>query len=124
MGIRVQDVAFVRLSAPDLDAMEEFLRDFGMVRADRRDDVLYMRGLDPDPFLHVTHRGAPGFVGLAFEAASTDDVERLAKAENAILESNSILDYLQPEVRCEKMRSTDLHQNGMHGGIVLGVQGS
>ena len=29
-----------------------------------------MRGFDPDQFLHVTHRGDPGFVAVAFEAAS------------------------------------------------------
>ncbi len=27
-----------------------------------------MRGADGDPFLHVTHKGAPGFAGVAFEA--------------------------------------------------------
>ena len=33
MGIKVQDLAFVRFSAPDLDTMESFLTDFGMARA-------------------------------------------------------------------------------------------
>ena len=27
-----------------------------------------MRGADSDPFLHVTHKGAPGFAGVAFKA--------------------------------------------------------
>ena len=31
----VTDIAYGRLRAPDLDIMEEFLLDFGMVRADR-----------------------------------------------------------------------------------------
>jgi len=44
MGIKIQDVAYVRFSAPDLDAMEAFLIDFGMVRAVRTTDTLYMRG--------------------------------------------------------------------------------
>jgi catechol 2,3-dioxygenase-like lactoylglutathione lyase family enzyme len=83
MGIKVQDVAFVRFSAPDLDAMESFLTDFGMARAERSAEALYMRGFDPDQFLHVTHRGDPGFVGVAFEAASIADLEALAKSENA-----------------------------------------
>jgi hypothetical protein len=30
MGIKIQDVAYVRLSAPDLDEMEAFLTEFGM----------------------------------------------------------------------------------------------
>ena len=83
MGIKVQDVAFVRFNAPDLDAMEVFLNEFGMQRADRADDVLYMRGLDPDAFVHVTHRGEPGFAGIAFEAASVADLEILADEEKA-----------------------------------------
>jgi hypothetical protein len=61
MGIKIQDVAFVRFYAPDLDAMEAFLTDFGMIRAERSRDMLYTRGLDTDPFLHVTQKGEPGF---------------------------------------------------------------
>jgi catechol 2,3-dioxygenase-like lactoylglutathione lyase family enzyme len=81
MGIKVQDLAFVRFRAPDLDAMENFLSDFGMIRVERGDDALYMRGTDPDPFLHVTHRGEAGFAGVAFEAASLADLEALAATE-------------------------------------------
>ena len=78
MGIKIQDVAFVRFSAPKLDAMEEFLSEFGMMRAERTGDALYMRGLDSDPYLHVTHRGEPGFLAIALEAASLKDLEALA----------------------------------------------
>ena len=84
MGIKVQDVAFVRFRAPDLDAMEEFLVDFGMVRADRTKDTLYMRGTDGDPFLHVTHRGEAGFAGVAFEAASPGDLETIAHSRRRL----------------------------------------
>jgi len=31
MGIKIHDVAYVRFSAPDLDEMEAFLTEFGMV---------------------------------------------------------------------------------------------
>ncbi len=50
MGIKVQDIAYVRFSAPDLEAMEAFLTEFGMVRTERTSTVLYMRGLDDEPF--------------------------------------------------------------------------
>jgi hypothetical protein len=59
MGIKIQNIAYVRFHAPDLDQMETFLTEFGMVRADRTGDALYMRGLDGDAFLHVTHKGEP-----------------------------------------------------------------
>ena len=86
MGIKIQDVAYVRFSAPDLDQMETFLTEFGMVRADRTGDALYMRGLDGDAFLHVTHKGEPRFVAAGFEAASMQDLEALAREEKASLD--------------------------------------
>ncbi|MBK5288644.1 MAG: VOC family protein [Acidimicrobiia bacterium] len=77
--IRVGDVAFPRFQAPDLDVMETFLETFGMTRAARTDDALFMRGTDADHHVHVTHRGDPAFLGLAF-AATRDDLDILAEA--------------------------------------------
>ena len=77
--IRVRDVAFPRFSAPDLDVMEAFLTAFGMHRAARTDDALYVRGTDADHHVHVTHLGEPGFVGLAFDA-TREDLDVLADA--------------------------------------------
>jgi len=79
--IKVTDIGFVRFRAPDLDAMEAFAVDFGLTRADRSEETLYLRGTDGDPFLHVTHRGEAGFAGVAFEAASVDDLQTIARAE-------------------------------------------
>jgi len=76
--IKVRDVAYPRLQAPDLDAMEAFLLDFGMVRAERTTDTLYMRGCGTAPYVHVVHVGEPGFRGFAFEAVSRDDLDRVA----------------------------------------------
>ena len=45
MGIKIQDIAYVRFGAPDLDSMEVFLAEFGMVRCQRSNGRLYMRGL-------------------------------------------------------------------------------
>src|SRR2546429_2888824 len=81
--IKLTDLAYGRLSAPDLDAMEEFLTEFGMVRAERTKTALYMRGTDPAHHIHVTEKGEPGFVGLAYEAASAEDLRRGAKAPGA-----------------------------------------
>ncbi|MFN6941814.1 MAG: glyoxalase, partial [Parvibaculum sp.] len=78
--IKVTDIAYVRFRAPDLDEMEKFLLEFGMVRAERRDRALFMRGTDPLPFGHVTELGEPGFIGLGFYAESIADLESLASA--------------------------------------------
>src|SRR3989338_7795135 len=56
-GIKVTDIAYGRLRSPDLDQAEEFLTDFGMVRAARTPTALYMRGSDPQHHIHVTERG-------------------------------------------------------------------
>lgn len=86
MGIKIQDIAYVRFGAPDLDAMEAFLTEFGLVRAKRVNDRLYMRGLDQGPFLHVTHLGEPGFIAAGFQAASMEDLETLADEERVSID--------------------------------------
>ena len=81
--IKVTDMAWGRLRAPDLDRMEEFLTRFGMMRAERTPNALYMRGSDPAHHIHVTEKGEPKFLGFAYYAASEDDLHRLAKAPGA-----------------------------------------
>lgn len=81
--IKVQDIAFAEHSVPDLERMEAFLTDFGMVRVHRTDDRLYMRGAGRYPYLHVSHKGDPGFVGCALVAASEADLEAAASVDGA-----------------------------------------
>lgn len=82
--MKVTDVAYARFRAPDLDSMEAFLVDFGLTRRHRDDDTLYMRGAGPDHHIHVTHLAdEPGFVGMAFNAASMADLEELSRTEGA-----------------------------------------
>ena len=73
--IKVKDLAFVRLRAPELDREEEFLTHFGMIRTERTPGALYMRGTDPSHHLHVTEKGDPAFVGFAYYAASEEDLQ-------------------------------------------------
>ena len=80
---KVTDIAFGRLQSPDLDLAEEFLADFGMARAARTRDVLYMRGTDAAHHLHITHRGEPKFLGFAFYASNEEELARLARVEGA-----------------------------------------
>lgn len=79
MSIKVRDIAFVRFEAPDLDEMETFLTAFGVFRATRDEQALYMRGTDDGGFLHVTHLSEePRFAGVAFLADSVDDLQVLS----------------------------------------------
>jgi catechol 2,3-dioxygenase-like lactoylglutathione lyase family enzyme len=81
--IKVRDIAYVRFAAPDLDAMERFAADFGLVPCERSPDRLYCRGSDPEPYLLVTERGEPGFRGMAFEAACAEDLEAASRLPGA-----------------------------------------
>ena len=80
--IKVQDVEYVTFSAPDLARMREFLSDFGMADSGQSDpNVLRMRGSGEAAFIHKTHLGSPGFVGVALRARSVEDLENLAKSQ-------------------------------------------
>ena len=81
--IKAFDLAYGRLRSPDLDKQEEFLTDFGMVRADRTKTALYMRGSDPPHHIHITELGEPRYVGIAVHAASFEDLERMSRVEGA-----------------------------------------
>ncbi|HKT71917.1 MAG TPA: VOC family protein [Steroidobacteraceae bacterium] len=77
--MKVADLAFARLQSPDLDVAETFLTDFGLQRVERTATALYMRGTDDAHHLHVTHLGPSRYLSLAWQAASYDDLVRLAK---------------------------------------------
>ncbi len=100
--IKVKDVAYVRFSAPDLDAMERFLTDFGLDVSRREDGLLYARGTDPSPYAHVTEPGEAGFRGVAFEAACAEDLLVAAKLEGA-----SAVEKIEAPGGGERVRFTD-----------------
>jgi catechol 2,3-dioxygenase-like lactoylglutathione lyase family enzyme len=81
--IKVRELAYARLRSPDLDAEEEFLTAFGMTRAARTPNALYMRGTDPFHHIHVTEKGDAAFLGFAWYAASEEDLQRVAQLPGA-----------------------------------------
>jgi hypothetical protein len=81
--IKVADFAYPRMEAPDLDEMEEFLTHFGLIRADRTANALYMRGTSSPHHLHVAVKGGTRFIGFAYHVADEDDLKRLAKLPGA-----------------------------------------
>lgn len=83
-GIKILDIAYPRIRVPDLDAMEVFLTEFGMIRAARTENALYMRGTGNAHHLHITERGEPGFVSLAYYARSEEDLHRIADHPDAV----------------------------------------
>lgn len=82
-GIKVKDIAFARLRSPDLDVAEEFLTHFGLIKVERTATHLYMRGTDPAQYIHVTERGDPKFIGLAYYSKNEDDLACAARLPGA-----------------------------------------
>ena len=113
--IKATDMAYGRLRAPDLDAMEEFLTRFGMVRAERTPTALYMRGTDPVHHIHVTEKGDPKFVGFAYYAKSEDDLKAVAKAPGA-----SGIESIDEPGGGKRVRLTE--PNGYQVEVVYGIQ--
>jgi len=83
--IKAEDISHVRFAAPDLAQMRSFLTDFGLVCFEEG-GKLYGRAGDGHPFVHVTEPGKPAFLALGLQAASTEDLERLAASEGVSVE--------------------------------------
>jgi catechol 2,3-dioxygenase-like lactoylglutathione lyase family enzyme len=81
--VKVHDIAYVRLAAPDLDAQEQFLTDFGTVRSARTANALYMRGTDAHHHLHITEQGPARFIGLGYTLDSEDDLHAAGRLPGA-----------------------------------------
>src|SRR5260221_2483715 len=76
---RINDIAYVTYRCPDLDLAERFLGDFGMLRAARTDNALYMRGAGPRHHIYVARRAATaGFRCVAFTAPSDTQLAAFA----------------------------------------------
>jgi len=84
----VSSIAYVRLSAPDLDVQQKFLGEFGLLPVHRDADRLYMRGNAEEPFIHVTHRGETGVLAVGYEVHPDVPIESLQARFGATVESS------------------------------------
>ena len=84
--IKIEDVAYVRFRTPDLAEMRAFLDDFGLAVVEASERRIVSRALGSSPVAHIAELGDPGFAGVGFRAASLEDLNRLAVAENAAVE--------------------------------------
>ncbi|MGX1668106.1 VOC family protein [Streptomyces sp. NPDC055400] len=82
--IKVADLAWLEFEKPDLDPAEVFARDFGFGVAARTERELWLRGTFAGSPCMVIRRGrASRFIGPAFRAAESADVDRLARVTGA-----------------------------------------
>lgn len=88
--IAIEDIAYVRMQAPDLDGMERFLADFGLTCAERTPDRLYMRGYGTAHHLHITHLGREARpLGFGLQVQCEQDLEKLATHLGRSVENNT-----------------------------------
>ncbi|QRX81722.1 VOC family protein [Glaciimonas sp. PAMC28666] len=88
--IAIQDIAYVRYGAPDLDLMQAFLEDFGLHLTHRSESTLYMGGASDSPFVHVTERRDHAVpIGFGLRAKSLEDLQILASKLATTVEKNS-----------------------------------
>jgi len=76
--IKVQDIVSTNYRVPDLDKMEKFLTDFGMVTARRDKNTLFMRGAGSLPYITSVEQGKPAFISCAFRVDSMGEMEEAA----------------------------------------------
>ncbi len=81
--IKVKQLAYVRVQAPDLAVAEKFLTEFGLVVADRSAKTIYFRGTNPEPICYVLSEGTSDVTAIAFEAESQSDLDLIARVEGA-----------------------------------------
>ena len=82
--IRADSMAFIRFCRRDLDSMDKFLRDFGMIPLREYAGVRHYRGAGTDPFLVEVEQGkTDAFLGFGVNARHLSDLERLSNVTGA-----------------------------------------
>lgn len=82
--VKICDVAYVRLGIHDLDVMEKYLFDCGMLRSARTASTLFMRGTGPSHHVHISEKGGEaGLAAFGFLVRDTGDLETLSNAPGA-----------------------------------------
>src|SRR5262249_27024780 len=112
--IKVTDIAYVRIQSPDLDVQAEFNENFGLVPSEKTSKALYYRGTDPVHHLHITQKGDPKVIGIAYHAASEDDLKTFAKTPGA-----SGIENLDEPGNGKRVRITE--PNGYQVEVVWGM---
>ena len=78
------EISYVVYDSTDLDKTEAFMKDFGLLTADRTPETLYMRGAGTVPYFYVARRAERnGFAGAALDVETRADLDALAKLQGS-----------------------------------------
>ncbi|KAE8341950.1 hypothetical protein BDV24DRAFT_174085 [Aspergillus arachidicola] len=81
--IKLTRLSHMRYQHSDLDAIHQFMVDFGLQVAHRTDDEVWYKGYGPDQYVYYAKKGPRKFLGGVFQAATWDDFERASKLPSA-----------------------------------------
>ncbi|KAE8322340.1 Glyoxalase/Bleomycin resistance protein/Dihydroxybiphenyl dioxygenase [Aspergillus sergii] len=81
--IKLTRLSHMRYQHSDLDAIHQFMVDFGLQVAHRTDDEVWYKGYGPDQYVYYAKKGPRKFLGGVFQAATLDDFERASKLPSA-----------------------------------------
>ncbi|KAB8225827.1 Glyoxalase/Bleomycin resistance protein/Dihydroxybiphenyl dioxygenase [Aspergillus novoparasiticus] len=81
--IKLIRLSHMRYQHPDLDAIHQFMVDFGLRVAHRTDDEVWYKGYGPDQYVYYAKKGPRKFLGGVFQAATWGDFERASKLPSA-----------------------------------------
>ena len=81
--IRVKQLSYVRVEAPDIAKAEKFLDEFGLQLVERSNQKTYLRGTDAQASCYILSQGAGSVTAIAFEADSLEDLQKVAELPEA-----------------------------------------
>ena len=78
--VKASELLFAHFERPDLDQAERYLLDFGLVRAARTQNELFMRGSGPQPYIYrVTLGPSARPLGIGLSVSKAEDLATLAR---------------------------------------------
>lgn len=79
--MKANQLLFAHFERPDLDQAERYLCDFGLTRAARTENELFMRGAQPQPYSYRVTLGRDArFLGFGLSVPKAEDPETLSCA--------------------------------------------
>jgi len=85
--VKADQLLFVHFERPNLDQAEQYLRDFGLVVAEKSEHELFLRGTGLQPYIYRVTKGPNArFLGLGFSVATVEELRKLATAFGRSLE--------------------------------------
>lgn len=130
---RALDIAYVRVTAPDVAEQARFLTDFGLVDLGAHGDARLFASANEAPFCYVVEQGDPRFIGFGLWVESVDALQAIAAKEGgkvaplALPGGGSLVRMIDPDgfeidavagqtftAKADAGNVTDWNENGAH----------